>query len=92
MLPEDPIAEYLEDSTYLITSRKDNEALVNYTEGSKQGASIPGCKSCLIRPECGGRIENPKGTMVLHPDARSCQYDTGFVMHVEPNWLIKTLL
>ena len=35
MLPEDPVAEYLEDSTYLITSRKDNEALVNYTEGSK---------------------------------------------------------
>ena len=91
ILPEEPIAEYLEDSTYLISSMKNTYEFFNYSDGGEKGEKIKGCRSCLVRPECGGRIENPSGSLVLYPDPRTCQYDAGFSLHVEPNWLIRTL-
>ena len=91
ILPEEPIAEYLEDSTYLISSMKNTYEFFNYSDGGEKGEKIKGCRSCLVRPECGGRIENPSGSLVLYPDPRNCQYDAGFSLHVEPNWLIRTL-
>ena len=62
VLPETPTALYLEDSTYLVASRDDDYTLFNYRRGAKErGEPIAGCRSCLIRPSCDGRIETPDG-------------------------------
>ena len=50
-LPENPVAEYLDDSTYLVTARSDDYFLFNHTHNQKETRKpIPGCRSCLVRP------------------------------------------
>ena len=65
-----PVAEYLGESTYLLISRSTAYHLYNYTGGR-------GCKSCLLRPACNGRIETPDGSLVLNPDPRKCHHEAG---------------
>ena len=92
-LPENPVAEYLYNCTYLVTARSDDYFLFNYTHNQKEtGEPIPGCRSCLVRPSCGGRIENPTGSMILTPDSNSCQYETGHVINVKQHRNMEALL
>ena len=92
VLPETPTATYLEDSTYLVFARDDYYLLFNYSRGAKEsGEPIPGCRSCLLRPSCDGRIETPDGALVLVPDPRTCQYDTGLMISIEQHPLIRAL-
>ena len=66
-LPQQPQAEDLYDSTYLLTLADGNFLMQNITEG-KQARKIKGCQSCLIKPPCRGRIQLPSGGLVLRPD------------------------
>ena len=93
ILPDEAAAEYLDDSTYLITSSNDDFKFINYTrvKDQSQGEQIPGCKSCLIRPSCHGRVENPTGTIVLYPDSRTCQHNSSKVVIVEQHPLLQSL-
>ena len=92
VLPEIPTAVYLDDSTYLVTSRDDDYTLFNYSRGAKErGEPISGCRSCLLRPSCDGRIETPDGALVLVPDPRTCQYETGLTVTIRQHPLIRTL-
>ena len=70
-LPQQPQAEYLYDSTYLLTSADGNFLMQNFTEG-EQARKIKGCQSCLIKPPCRGRIQLPSGGLVLRPDPETC--------------------
>ena len=91
-LPEEPYAEYLDDSTYLVYSRSSDYRLINYSsQAFDTGEWISGCKSCLIRPPCKGRIEDPSGSLVLYPDPRTCQYETGLVVRIQQHPLLRTL-
>ena len=91
-LPEEPYAEYLDDSTYLVYSRSSDYRLLNYSsQAFDTGEWISGCKSCLIRPPCKGRIGDPSGSLVLYPDPRTCQYKTGFVVRIQQHPLLRTL-
>ena len=77
VLPEEPTADYLDDSTDLVTARSSAFKFFNFTHGLKQtGYPVPGCCSCLLRPPCDGRFENPSGTLILYPDPRTCQYSS----------------
>ena len=92
VLPEIPTAVYLDDSTYLATSRDDDYTLFNYSRGAKErGEPISGCRSCLLRPSCDGRIETPDGSLFLVPDPRTCQYETGLTVTIRQHPLIRTL-
>ena len=63
-----------------------------FTNGLKQtGYPVPGCRSCLLRPQCGGRFENPRGTLILYPDPRTCQYSSGMVINIHQHPLLSTL-
>ena len=91
-MPETPTATYLEDSTYLITSRDDDYRLFNYSKGAKEsGQPIAGCQSCLLRPSCEGRIKTPDGALVLVLDPRTCQYNTGIIITIKQHPLIQAL-
>ena len=91
LLPEIPTV-YMDDSTYLVTSRDDDYTLFNYSRGAKErGEPISGCRSCLLRPSCDGRIETPDGALVLVPDPRTCQYETGLTVTIRQHPLIRTL-
>ena len=75
---------HLEDSTYLVTSRDADYKLFKYSRGQKEsGEPIRGCRSCLLRPSCDGRIETPDGAMVLVLDPRRCQYETGLTITIQ---------
>ena len=92
VLPETPTATYLEDFTYLVTSRDDEYRLLNYSRGAKEsGKPIAGCQSCLLRSSCDGRIETPDGALVLVPDPRTCQFNTGMIINIKQHPLIQTL-
>ena len=92
VLPEIPTATYLDDSTYLVMSRDDDYTLFNYSRGAKdRGEPIAGCRSCLLRPSCDGRIETPDGALVLVPDPRTCQYETGLTIMIRQHPLIQSL-
>ena len=92
VLPEGPLAEYLGDSTYVLTSNRVDYQLYNYTVGRAiEGERIPGCKSCLLRPVCGGRIETPDGSLVLNPDPRRCHHDTGLHITKNQNAILTTI-
>ena len=92
VLPEVPTAVYLDDSTYLVTSRDDDYTLFNYSRGAKErGEPISGCRSCLLRPSCDGRIETLDGALALVPDPRTCQYETGLTVTIRQHPLIRTL-
>ena len=56
VLPEEPTADYLDDSTYwLRPGRNHVDKFVNFTHGLKQtGYAVPGCRSCLLSPLCDG--------------------------------------
>lgn len=70
-LPQQPQAEYIYDSTYLLTSADGNFLMQNFTEGHK-AQKMNGCQSCLIKPSCNGRIQLPSGGLVLRPDPETC--------------------
>ena len=92
VLPEIPTAVYLDNSTYLVTSMDDDYTLFNYSRGAKEtGEPISGCRSCLLRPSCDGRIETPDAALVLVPDPRTCQYETGITVTIRQHPLIRTL-
>ena len=92
VLPDEPKADYLDNSTYLVTAKTADYKLFNYTRGSKQpGLAVEGCRSCLVRPHCNGRIEHPSGSMILYPDPRTCQYPTGMVINIQQHPLMKSL-
>ena len=66
--------------------------LCNYSRGAKErGEPISGCRSCLLRRSCDGRIETPDGALVLVPDPRTCQYETGLTVTIRQHPLIRTL-
>lgn len=91
-LPEKPLAEYLDDSTYLVTSRSNDFQLVEHSGGRLKGTvQLQGCMSCLVRPHCNGRTETPSGSLVLYPDARTCEYDQGLVVHIKQHPILETL-
>ena len=94
ILPDEAAAEYLDDSTYLITSSSDDFKFINYTrkKDQSQGEQITGCRSCLNRPSCHGRVENPTGTIVLYPDSRTCQRNSSKVVIVEQHTLLQSLI
>ena len=50
ILPDEAAAEYLDDSTNLITYSNDDFKFINYTrvKDQSQGEQIPGCRSCLM--------------------------------------------
>ena len=89
VLPETPTATYLEDSTYLVISRDDDYRLFNYSRGAKESGQP--IASCLLRPSCDGRIETSDGALVLVPDPRTCQYNTGMIITIKQHPLIQTL-
>ena len=92
VLPETPTATYLENYTYLVTSRDDDNRQFKYSRGAKEsGQPIAGCQSCLLRPSCDGRIETPDGALVLVPDPRTCQFNTGIIIAIKQHPLIQTL-
>ena len=70
-LSQQPQAEYLYESTYLLISADGNFLKQNFTKG-KQAREIKGCQSCLIKPPCRGRIQLPSGGLVLRPDPETC--------------------
>ena len=70
-LPQQPQAEYLYDSTYLLISADGNFLMQNFTEG-KPPRKIEGYQSCLIKPPCRRRIQLPSGGLVLRPDPEMC--------------------
>ena len=91
-LPEEPVAEYLGDSTYLLTSRSTAYQLYNYTGGrAVEGERIRGCKSCLLRPACNGRIETPDGSLVLNPDPRKCHHEAGLHITIKQNTVLASM-
>ena len=92
VLPETPSAIYLEDSTYLVYSRDADYKLFNYSRGAKEsGEPIRGCRSCLLRASCDGRIETPDGALVLVPDPTTSQYETGLTITIQQHPLIRAL-
>ena len=92
VLPEEPTADYLDDPTYLVTARSSAYKFFNFTHGLKQtGYPVPGCRSCLLRPPCDGRFENPSGTLILYPDPRTCQYSIGMMINIQQHPLLRTL-
>ena len=67
--------------------------LLNYSRGAKEsGEPIRGCRSCLLRPSCDGRIETPDGALLLVPDPRTCQYETGLTITIQQHPLIRALI
>ena len=90
-LPEMPTAMYLEDSTYLVASPNSDYKLFNYSQGSRERELIAGCRSCLLRRSCDGRIETPDGALVLVPDPRTCRYDSGLTTTIKQHPFIDTL-
>ena len=82
-LPQQPQAEYLYDSTHLLTSADGNFLMQNFTEG-KQARKIKGCQSCLTRPPCRGRIQLPSGGLVLRPDPKTCMEGPENVVSIMP--------
>ena len=100
VLPETLSAIYFEDSTYLVTSRDADCKLFNYSRAAKKsGELIRGCRSCLLRPSCNGRIETPDGGCIETPDGalvriadpRTCQYETGLTITIQQHPLIRAL-
>ena len=100
VLPETLSAIYFEDSTYLVTSRDADCKLFNYSRAAKKsGELIRGCRSCLLRPSCNGRIETPDGGCIRTPDGalvriadpRTCQYKTGLTIIIQQHPLIRAL-
>ena len=76
----------------MVTSRDDDYTLFNYSRGAKErGEPISGYRSCLLRPSCNGRIDTPDGALVLVPDPRTCQYETGLTVTIRQHPLIRTL-
>ena len=70
----------------------DDYTLFNYSRGAKDRSEpISGSRSCLLRPSCDGRIETPDGALVLVPDLRTCQYETGLTVTIRQHTLIRTL-
>ena len=66
--------------------------MFNYSRGAKDsGEPIRDCRSCLLRPSCDGRIEIPDGALVLVPDPRTCQYETGLTITIQQHPLIRAL-
>ena len=91
-LPEEPVAEYLGDSTYLLTSRSTIYQLYYYTGGrALEGERIRGCKSCLLRPACNGSIETPDGSLVLNPDPRKCHHEAGLHITIKQNTVLASM-
>ena len=70
-LPKHPQATYLYDSTYLLTSADDSFLIQNFT-GAGDVIKLRGCRSCLIKPTCDGRIQLPSGGLILRPDPETC--------------------
>ena len=82
-LPQQPQAEYLYDSTYLLTSADGNFLMQNFTEGRKT-QKMNGCQSCLVKPSCNGRIQLPSGGLVLRPDPETCRNDAEGTVNILP--------
>ena len=92
LLPEEPTADYSDDSTYLVTARSSAYKFFNFPHGLKQtGYPVPGCRSCFYRPPCDGRFENPSGTLILYPDPRTCQYSSGMMINIQQHSLLRPL-
>ena len=92
VLREGPLAEYLGDSTYVLTANSVDYQLYNYTGGHAiEGERIAGCKSCLLRPVCGGRIETPDGSLVLNPDPHRCHHNSGLHITINQNAVLTTI-
>ena len=65
-LPQLPQALYLFDSTYLLTSAKEDFTMQNLT---KHGQTlVSGCQSCLVKPSCRGRLQLSNSCLFLTPD------------------------
>ena len=92
VLPQEPTADYWDYSVYLVTARSSAYKFFNFTHGLKQTVyPVPGCRSCLLRPPCDGRFENPSRTLILYPDRRTCQYSSGMVINIQQHPLLRTL-
>ena len=94
VLPEEPTADFFDDSNYLVTAMSSAYKFFNFTSshGSKQTCHpVLGCLSCLMEPPCDERFENPSRSLILYPDPRPGQYGSGMVINIQQHSLLRSL-
>ena len=88
-LPQHPQALYLYNSTYLLTSAKENFVIQNVTPSGD--FKMTGCQSCLVRPTCNGRLQLPNAGLFMTPDPLSCLTERSKVVRILPTPLLRSL-
>ena len=89
VLPEEPITDYLDDLTELVTAKTADYKIFIYSRGSEHpGFAVEGCCSCLVRQHCNRRVEHPSVSIILYADPLTCQYRTGLAINIQQHPLM----
>ena len=91
-LPILPTAIYLGNSMYLLNAADDQQFLFNimYSGGRKFSNRVPACKSCLVHPECDGKLVHLKNGLVMLPDPAYCLQHSGLIITITTPELLDT--
>ena len=88
-LPQHPQTLYLFDSTYLLTSAKEDFTMQNLTGQGE--IRVPGRQSCLVKPSFKGRLQLPNAGLILTPDPFTCIQESSDIVRIFPTPLLRPL-
>ena len=88
-VPQHPLALYLFDSTYLLTSANGDFTKQNLSE--QREICVPGCQSWLVKPSCKGRLHPTDAGLFLTPDPLTCIQESSDIVRIPPTPLLRPL-